>query len=88
MIKRPLCLIAVLFLGIQTILTAGFQIAKDLEPSALEMSVKEGENLELLGKVSRREEKPDYQVYYLTDNQIRLKKSNHKRIKNSCSYQT
>lgn len=73
MIKRPLCLIAVLFLGIQTILTAGFQIAKDLEPSALEMSVKEGENLVLLGKVSRREEKPDYQVYYLTDNQIRLK---------------
>lgn len=72
MIKRPLCLTAVLFLGIQTVLTAGGQIAGDLEPSALEMSAEEGDCLLLTGKVSRREEKPDYQVYYLTDNQIRL----------------
>lgn len=72
MIKRPLCLAAVLFLGIQAILTAGVQIADDLKPSPLELHADEGDTLTLQGTVSRREEKPKYQVYYLTDNQVCL----------------
>ncbi len=71
--NRPLCLAAVLLIGIQAILTGGFRIARDLKPSGLELAVQEGEDVTLLGTVVRREEKPKYQVYYLTDNQVRLK---------------
>ena len=71
--KRPLCLAAVLFIVIQAVLVCGLRIAKDLEPSRLELAGEEGECVSLAGTVARREEKPKYQVYYLTDNQIRLK---------------
>lgn len=67
MIKRPLCLAAMILLGIQMILVGGFQITKDLKPSALEKSAEEGENIILKGKVFRREEKAEYQTFYLTD---------------------
>lgn len=70
--KRPLCLIAILFLGIQAVLTGGFQIAEDFKPSNLETYTEEGDSLTVQGRISRREEKPEYQVYDLTDNQIRL----------------
>lgn len=70
--KRPLCLAAVLFIVIQAVLVCGLRIAKDLKPSRLELAGEEGECVSLAGTVARREEKPKYQVYYLTDNQIRL----------------
>ena len=73
MTKRPLCLAAVLLIGIQAILVGGLRIAKDLRPSPLELAVEDREAVSLTGTVSRREEKPKYQVYYLTDNQVRLK---------------
>lgn len=71
--KRPLCLAAVLLLGIQVILTGWFGFADDLKLSGLENHAEEGDTLTVQGTVSRREEKPEYQVYYLTENQIRLK---------------
>ena len=73
MTKRPLCLAAVLLIGIQAALVGGLRIAKDLRPSPLELAVEDREAVSLTGTVSRREEKPKYQVYYLTDNQVRLK---------------
>lgn len=72
MVKRPLCLAAVLLISLQAVLVGGFRIAKDLKPSPLELYAEEGKDIALVGTVSRREEKPEYQVYYLTDNQIRL----------------
>lgn len=72
MVKRPLCLAAVLLISLQAVLVGGFRIAKDLKPSPLELYAEEGKDITLVGTVSRREEKPEYQVYYLTDNQIRL----------------
>ncbi len=70
--KRPLCLAAVLCIVIQAVLVGGLRIAKDLKPSGLELAGEEGDCVSLEGTVGRREEKPKYQVYYLTDNQIRL----------------
>ena len=64
MTKRPLCLAAVLLIGIQAILVGGLRIAKDLRPSPLELAVEDREAVSLTGTVSRREEKPKYQVYY------------------------
>ena len=72
MIKRPLCLAAVLLIGLQAVLVGGFRMAKDLKPSPLELTAEEGRIISLAGTVSRREEKPKYQVYYLTDNQVRM----------------
>lgn len=72
MVKRPLCLAAVLLIGIQAVLAGGLRMAKDLNPSALELAVEEKDVICLAGTVSRREEKPKYQVYYLTDNRVRL----------------
>lgn len=72
MVKRPLCLAAVLLVSLQAVLVGGFRIVKDLKPSPLELYAEEGKDITLVGTVSRREEKPEYQVYYLTDNQIRL----------------
>lgn len=73
MTKRPLCLAAVLMVALQAVLAGGFRMAKDLRPSPLELAAEEGAVITLAGTVSRREEKPKYQIYYLTDNQIRLK---------------
>lgn len=72
MIKRPLCLAAVFLLGIQAVLVGGLRIAKDLRPSPLELGAEEKKVISLMETVSQREEKPKYQVYYLTDNQVRL----------------
>lgn len=72
MVKRPLCLAALLFLGIQAVLTGGLHIAEDFQPSGLELAAEEGETLRLRGTVSRREEKQKYRAYYLTDNQVCL----------------
>lgn len=71
-IKRPLCLASVLFLTVQAVLVGGFRIAKDLKPSELEQTAVEGDGVMVTGTVYRREEKPKYQVYYLTDNHVRL----------------
>lgn len=71
-VKRPLCLAAVLLIGVQAVLTGGFRIAKDLKPSGLELAATEGEEVFLAGTVARREVKAKYEVYYLTDNQVRL----------------
>lgn len=70
--KRPLCLIAVLFLGIQAVLVGGLGAVEDFKPSGLEKNAEDGDILVVQGRVSRREEKPEYQVYNLTENQIRL----------------
>ena len=72
MVKRPLCLAAVLLIGIQAVLVGGFRIAKDLKASPLELAAEDRDVISLAGTVSRREEKPKYQVYYLTDNRVRL----------------
>lgn len=70
MIKRPLCLAAVLFLGIQVIFTGRFQKDECLKSSLLEEKMKEGERVSVMGTVSRREERPDYQTLYLTEVQV------------------
>lgn len=72
MIKRPLCVAAVLFLCIQAVLVGGFHIAPDLKPSALERALKTKSTAVLSGTVVRREEKPDYKVLYLKDVQVLL----------------
>lgn len=71
MIKRPLCLAAVLILGIQMVLTGVFQMAEDLKPSPLERTAADGDKVILSGIVYKREERPKNQMLYLTDVQIR-----------------
>lgn len=73
MIKRPLCLIAVLILGIQVLWAGGFRKAKDLKPSPIEKASVSEETVTVEGTVYRREERPEYQMCYLTKNQICLK---------------
>lgn len=73
MIKRPLCLIAVLILGIQVLWAGGFRKAKDLKPSPIEKAAVSEETVTVEGTVYRREERPEYQMCYLTENQICLK---------------
>ena len=46
MIKRPLCTAAVLYLCIQTILTAGFHIPSDVKPGGLEMALEQASDEE------------------------------------------
>ena len=71
MIKRPLCLAAVLFLGIQIIFTGGTRKAEAESSSLLEKSIRDGESVFAEGTVVRREERPTYQMLYLTDVQVR-----------------
>ena len=73
MIKRPLCLIAVVILGIQAFRVGGVQKVKDLNPSPIEKTAVSGETVTVEGTVYRREERSEYQMYYLTENQICLK---------------
>lgn len=70
MIKRPLCLATVLFLGIQVFFAGGFQKEEKMESSLPEQKIKEGTRVSVTGTVYRREEKPDYQTLYLTDVQV------------------
>lgn len=74
MIKRPLCLAAVLILCLLFVLTGGLRIAKERKPSIPERQSEDGSIVTVQGTVYRREENPKYQVYYLTDIQSRLKK--------------
>ena len=69
--KWPLCLAAVCFLVIQMILAGGFGLAKDSRPSPLELCAGENDPVTVTGTVCRREQTENYQVYYLTDNQVR-----------------
>ena len=71
MIKRPLCLAAVLFLGIQIIFKGGTRKAEAESSSLLEKSIRDGESVFAEGTVVRREERPTYQMLYLTDVQVR-----------------
>ena len=72
--KRPLCLASVLFLGIWLFLAGGLHLAEDQKPSPLEQQcAQDGEEIVLQGTVSKREERPEYQMYDLTDVHIRLK---------------
>lgn len=73
MIKRPLCMASVLFLGIQAILVGGFHLASDWEPSRLEKSIEGKAQVVLGGTVYRREEKAKYEVLYLKNNQVHFK---------------
>lgn len=70
--KRPLCAAALLFLCIQAIMVGGFRIALDLKPTRLEQDLKNKSAVALIGTVYRREEKPDYNILYLKDNQVLL----------------
>ena len=70
--KRPLCLASVVFLGIWLFLAGGLQFSEDQKPSPLEQYTRDGE-LILQGTVSKREERPEYQMLSLTDVQIRHK---------------
>lgn len=74
MIKRPLCTAAVLFLCIQAVLTVGFQISSDLKSDDFEKNLDYKSDVILTGTVCRREEKPDYNILYLKDNRVLLKK--------------
>lgn len=74
MIKRPLCTAAVLFLCIQAVLTGGFQISSDLKSDDFEKNLDYKSDVILTGTVCRREEKPDYNILYLKDNRVLLKK--------------
>ena len=69
--KRPLCLASVVFLGIWLCLAGGLQLSED--PSPLEQYTRDGDELILQGTVSKREERPEYQILSLTDVQIRHK---------------
>lgn len=73
MIKRPLCMASVLFLGIQAILAGRFHLASDWKPSSLEKSIEDKAQAVLEGTVYRREEKAEYEVLYLKNNQVHLK---------------
>ncbi|MBA4698168.1 MAG: DNA internalization-related competence protein ComEC/Rec2 [Ruminococcus sp.] len=73
MIKRPLCMASVLFLGIQAILVGRFHLASDWKPSRLEKSIEGKAQVVLGGTVYRREEKAEYEVLYLKNNQVHLK---------------
>ena len=59
MIKRPLCLAAVLFLGIQIIFMGGTRKAEAESSSLLEKSIRDGESVFAEGTVVRREESAD-----------------------------
>ncbi len=74
MTRRPLCLAAVFILGIQLVLVGVLQMAEDLKPSPLEQTAADGDMAALSGRVYRREERPDYQMFYLADVQIRRDK--------------
>ena len=63
MTKRPLCLAAVLLIGIQAALVGGLRIAKDLRPSPLELAAEDRAEVSLTGTLSRRQAKPNYHVY-------------------------
>lgn len=71
--KRPLCLASVVFLGIWLCLAGGLQLSEDQKPSPLEQYTRDGDELILQGTVSKREERPEYQILSLTDVQIRHK---------------
>ena len=71
--KRPLCLVSVIFLGIWLFLAGGLQLSEDQKPSPLEQYTQDGDELILQGTVSKREERPEYQILSLTDVQIRHK---------------
>lgn len=71
--KRPLCLASVVFLGIWLFLAGGLQLSEDQKPSPLEQYTRDGDELILQGTVSKREERPEYQILSLTDVQIRHK---------------
>lgn len=71
--KRPLCLASVVFLGIWLFLAGGLQFSEDQKPSPLEQYTRDGDELILQGTVSKREERPEYQMLCLTDVQIRHK---------------
>lgn len=71
--KRPLCLASVVFLGICCFLAGGLQLSEDQKPSPLEQYTRDGDELILQGTVSKREERPEYQILSLTDVQIRHK---------------
>ncbi len=74
MIKRPLCMVTVLFLCFRFILTGGTGPDMGWSPSELELSIKEKTQVTIEGTVYQREERSSYIILYLKDNQVRLKK--------------
>ena len=70
MIRRPLCMVCILFLAVQAVRAGIFQCAEDQRPSALESAVSEGTQLALTGTVSRIEEKNKVTALYLEDNAV------------------
>lgn len=80
MLKRPLCLAAILYLIIQAILTGGFRIAKDLKPSLSESRLKPKELITVTGTVYRREVRDGYQALYLKTNQIDYQRNHQDQI--------
>lgn len=73
MIKRPLCLTALLFLIVQAIVTIGFNRPGTQRPSGLELNIGRRAKTTVEGTVCRREIRPDYQLLYLEDNIVHLK---------------
>ncbi len=78
MIKRPLCMAAVLLVCVQAAGVCFIKPPKSQKPSALEQTVQAGAEVTVTGTVSRKEEKPEYCTLYLQDNHVRsLNKSFH-----------
>lgn len=71
MLKRPLCMAALLFVGIQAVLAWGF--IKVPKPGSLEQNIGPKEKAALEGTVCRREKRPDSQILYLKDNTVRIR---------------
>lgn len=72
MIKRPLCVVSILLLSIQAILTGGVHLSPEREPSGLEKHIAGKARVVLEGTVCRREEKTEYEALYLKNSQVNL----------------
>ena len=69
--KRPLCAICVLFIAVQAIRVCFFGV-EGMEPSALEMRIKNGSAISGTGIVYRIEEKEKVTAVFLKDNAVSL----------------
>ncbi len=81
MIQRPLCMISAAFLIVQA-LGIGFGLTKAPESSVLEEQMKDGTRVVLQGTVRRWEDRPDYRLLYLEENQILPKNQDKNQINN------
>lgn len=68
--KRPLCMLSLFLLGTLTVLSGGFRLTKDWNPSAIEKTIASKEHITVSGTVYKREEKTNVQALYIKEAQI------------------